>query len=141
MPKVEKPSPISQPGGGFLLLGRRSGLFRLNRKNPNGQDRAERDQAAYGPAHGVARFIIICAAHRVGSGCSLAPVQHDGLLKSYLGSMRRCACISNQPIRLLQDIGVRRLFSGEEANGHKDCTKQQAHQHDFPVRPLVGVVK
>jgi hypothetical protein len=55
--------------------------------------------------------------------------------------MQWCACVSNQPIRLLQDIGVRRLFSGEEAEGQKDCTKQQAHQHNFPVRSLVGVVK
>jgi hypothetical protein len=69
--------------------------FRLDRKHPKRQDRAERDQTAYGPTHGVDRFIIVRAAHRVRSGCRLSPVRHDSLVKSYLGSMQRCACISN----------------------------------------------
>jgi hypothetical protein len=34
-----------------------------------------------------------------------------------------------------------RLLPGKEADGDKQGAEQQAHQHDFPVRLFVGVMK
>jgi hypothetical protein len=39
---------------------------------------------------------------------------------------RRRAGTANQPIRLFQNVGIFRLFSGEEADDHERRAKQQA---------------
>jgi len=53
----------------------------------------------------------------------------------------RAAGGADQPVRLLQDVGIGGLLAGEEADRDKQRTAHQAHQHDLAVRSLVGVVK
>ena len=57
-----------------------------------------------------------------------------------VGVLRRAGG-ADQLVRLQKNIVVFRLFSGKEADGDKQRTEQQAHQHDFPVGALVCVVK
>jgi hypothetical protein len=46
-----------------------------------------------------------------------------GFSPGQLISRYRRACIANQPIRLFQNVGICRLFSGEEAEHHEGCAK------------------
>jgi hypothetical protein len=47
----------------------------------------------------------------------------------------------NQLVGFDENVIVPGLLSGKKADGHESCAKQQAHQHDLPVRTLVGIVK
>ena len=58
-----------------------------------------------------------------------------------LVSGRRGTRGADQPVRLLQDVGIGRLLAGQETDRDKQRTAHQADQHDFAVRSPVGVVK
>ena len=48
---------------------------------------------------------------------------------------------ANQPISLFQNVGICRLFSGEEAEHHEHGAAYKAYQRNFPIGASVCVVK
>ena len=48
---------------------------------------------------------------------------------------------ADQPVRLLQHVGVFGLLARKEAEGHKQRAKRQPYQHNPAVRALVGGVE
>jgi hypothetical protein len=57
-----------------------------------------------------------------------------------VGGQRRAGG-TDQPIRLLQHIGIRRLLPGKETDRDKQRAEHQPDQHDLAVGAPVGVVK
>ena len=56
-------------------------------------------------------------------GQSTSRYDASGFSLGKLVSRHRRACTANQPIRLFKNVGIFRLFSGEEAEHHEGCAK------------------
>jgi hypothetical protein len=139
----------------------------LDPKNPNRDNGPEHDQAANPPTRRVNRairfrsvdHIIVPVSHNslleLASGSWVSArgprFKHNNRRvgrrfhwccapKSSFGGKRR-ARGANQFVGFDENVGVVGLLSGKKADGHKRRAKQQAGQHDLPVRMLVGIVK